>query len=251
MEICNSYTELNDPVEQKHRFEQQLKQRVFFNDDEAQCVDETFLKALQSGLPPTAGWGMGIDRLVMLLCGCTTIRDVVLFPLLRQAADSQDAKRKRDAASFFGFDPFMTKFILNSLEAEFLKRGGDHGANLVRNVHRAVDTICGGEASQQQRQSVHKKVDCFFEKAAAVVQNINLANNSTNEIGKVNNINSALQQKCDQDSKNECGLLALVLLGGLRDGQYHIQQKSEQFLLDVAFQALCDPAVASNWWWRK
>lgn len=294
MEICNSYSELNDPVEQKHRFEQQLKQRVYFNDDEAQCVDETFLKALQSGLPPTAGWGMGIDRLVMLLCGCSAIRDVILFPLLRQAADSQDAKRKRGAASFFGFDPFMTKFILNSLEAEFLKRGGNQGANLVRTVHQAVDSIVCDQTQQRPKNTLDC---CFFEKAAAVaaatvaeVAGLKIGNNNNiiiNENDNNNNNNSKIEQEVaaatEEEGKNttkkddrhqnkivqrsankndkicdpsktpnaECGLMALLLLGGLRDGHYHIQQKSEQFLLDIGFQALCDPAVASNWWWKK
>lgn len=81
MELANSYTELNDPVVQRHRFEAQLKDKEQ-GDDEAQVVDETFIDALEYGLPPVAGFGMGIERLLMFLSGCTTIRDVIAFPLM-------------------------------------------------------------------------------------------------------------------------------------------------------------------------
>lgn len=72
-EICNAYTELNDPVEQRERFEQQASNRAA-GDDEAQVVDENFCTALEYGLPPTGGWGMGIDRLTMLLTDNNNIK---------------------------------------------------------------------------------------------------------------------------------------------------------------------------------
>lgn len=81
-EICNAYTELNDPFDQRERFEEQARQKDQ-GDDEVQLIDETFCNALEFGLPPTAGWGCGIDRLAMFLTNSNTIREVLLFPTLK------------------------------------------------------------------------------------------------------------------------------------------------------------------------
>ncbi len=81
MEIANAFTELNDPVEQRERFRQQLKERVA--DEEVEIADEDFLQALEYGMPPTGGLGMGVDRLVMLLANQQSVREVILFPQLK------------------------------------------------------------------------------------------------------------------------------------------------------------------------
>ncbi|KAK4686275.1 lysyl-tRNA synthetase, class II, partial [Tremellales sp. Uapishka_1] len=87
-EICNAYTELNDPFDQRQRFEEQTRQKDA-GDDEAQGVDETFINALEYGLPPTGGWGLGIDRLVMFLTDSANIKEVLLFPAMRPANTSE------------------------------------------------------------------------------------------------------------------------------------------------------------------
>jgi len=89
MEMANAYSELNDPIEQRHRFETQLRAREG-GDEEAHRLDDDFVRALEYGLPPTAGEGIGIDRLVMLFADRPSIREVILFPLLRPESPGED-----------------------------------------------------------------------------------------------------------------------------------------------------------------
>ncbi len=92
-ELANAYSELNDPIDQRERFEEQLRLSEK-GDDEAMFIDQDFLRALEYGMPPTSGMGIGMDRLTMLLTGQTTIQEVLLFPLMRP-----EKKAKRDTVA--------------------------------------------------------------------------------------------------------------------------------------------------------
>ncbi len=94
-EICNAFSEINDPIDQRERFEMQLNERAK-GDDEAHPMDEDYIYALESGMPPTGGVGIGIDRLVMLLTGMDHLREVLLFPMMKPEAHRNGSDAEAD-----------------------------------------------------------------------------------------------------------------------------------------------------------
>ena len=153
MEIGNAYTELNDPQEQRRRFEMQLAMRAA-GDEEAHQMDEDYLRAMSYGMPPTGGEGIGIDRLTMLLTNSKSIRDVILFPLLRPEGEIGIAERLR---TWTRWDVIHVRTVRRPpLSARQAQAGGDlrhHGD--FRDRRGGGRDGAGDRARDQQRLQQH------------------------------------------------------------------------------------------------
>ncbi|TKA46320.1 hypothetical protein B0A49_12724, partial [Cryomyces minteri] len=133
-EIVNAYTELNDPFDQRLRFEEQANQKAQ-GDDEAQLIDETFCQSLEYGLPPTGGWGMGIDRMVMFLTDNYSIKEVLTFPFMKD--DRQD--KPRMAAEVVGIEPMPEEGIHKATSSDTID--GDNNNNNCRQYGVPISTL--------------------------------------------------------------------------------------------------------------
>ncbi len=132
-ELCNAYSELNDPIDQADRFKEQLRLSEK-GDDEAMFIDQDFIRALEYGMPPTSGMGIGMDRLVMLMTGKTTIQEVLLFPQMRP-----EKVAKRDTADKYTAIGVPEEWVEVLQKAGFLTVEAMKGAN----PGKMMQEICG------------------------------------------------------------------------------------------------------------
>lgn len=132
-ELANAYSELNDPIDQRQRFEEQLRLSEK-GDDEAMFIDQDFLRALEYGMPPTSGMGIGMDRLTMLLTGQTTIQEVLLFPQMRP-----EKKTKKDAVSKYTEIGIPEEWVSVLQKAGYMEVAGLKEAN----PNKLHQEICG------------------------------------------------------------------------------------------------------------
>jgi len=148
-ELANAYTELNDPIDQKERFEEQLKLAAKGDDEAGEFIDYDFLRALEYGMPPTSGMGVGIDRLIMFLTGNESIQEVVLFPQMKPEAKAQKTVELKDnEKAIFDILSKTGSMELNTLkeQAGLSNKGWDKGMKSL-SKHGLTSVIKGDDGS--------------------------------------------------------------------------------------------------------
>ncbi|MDG1038594.1 MAG: lysine--tRNA ligase, partial [Polaribacter sp.] len=117
-ELANAYSELNDPIDQRERFEHQLKLAQKGDDEATEFIDEDFLRALEYGMPPTSGMGIGMDRLIMFLTNNQSIQEVLFFPQMRPEKKSSSIELNDDEKAVLAIIAKAEKIDLNSLKVQ-------------------------------------------------------------------------------------------------------------------------------------